>query len=187
MKIGRLKFQSKAAVKLFSVALVCLFILGVSSNKMSAQTFSELDPSIIENLEQLFQQESQKLRDEVVDPQPGVSIESNRNLHGYYQEVWREFQNDNVDLRTSFVSNLYILFRGNVSQQPLIPVLFEDAPSDSAGDKGNKPSNYQGNLVFLTSPAPLTPQFELILENLEIVGGDLSYVYTFFEFINSNK
>ncbi len=187
MKIGRLKIQHNAASKLFSAVLVCLFMIGINSNNTFAQTFSDLDPSVIESLDQLFQQEAEKLRNEVIDPQPGVSTESNRNLHGYYQEVWSEFENGLVDLRTSFVSNLYILFRGPVGNQPLIPVLFTDIPTDSAGDKANKPSNHQGNLVFLTSPVPLTPQFELILENLEIVGGDLSNVYTFFEFINSNK
>ena len=166
--------------------LLVIFCLSLNFY-VSGQALNDLNPGVQASLEELFEGEIEKLRDEVLNPTPGVSIESNRNLHSYYQTVWAEFEKGNLDLRTSFVSNLAILFQGPVFNHPLTAVLFTGPLSDSSGDKAQRPSNYQGNLVFLMSPAPLTPEFEQILEDVEVIGNDISAVEALFEFIKENK
>ncbi len=178
MKTLKLKFPSGA---LFYgnviVPMVLVLAFWCVSTEVWAQTYSELDGSTIEMLEQAFEEEKAKLMAEINDPPQGLSLEANRNLYFYYEAVIDLYVQDDVELREAFIDNLGVLQQGRVLNLDLTEALFT-----------GKIYDYHLNLeVFLAGEAPVTNYFEQKLIDLEVTTGDIDKVTDLFNFMEVNK
>ncbi len=157
--------------------MVLAFAFWCVNTEVEAQTYSELDGSTIEMLEQAFEVEKAKLMAEINDPPQGLSLEANRNLYFYYKGVIDLFVQDGVELREAFIDNLGVLQQGQVLNLDLTRALFT-----------GKIYDYHLNVeVFLAGEAPVTNPFEQKLFDLQITTGDISKVTNLFNFMEVNK
>lgn len=191
MKIFKTKFQCKMPFKrgvfvplVFALALCCI------NTDAHAQTYSDLNGATIDLLETAFEQEMEKLRDEIHNPQPGISIESNRQIFQYYDAVWNTFKGDNVDIKEAFILELNVLQRGPVGGHDLTQNLFyrsiDDAPPmDRYQLEGT-------SLINTTSTAPrfffqTKETFRTHLIGMNVTPGNINKVQGLFTYINNNK
>lgn len=200
MKIGKFKIQlnSTSIIRGGMLSLVFVLCFGLSANKVQAQTFSELAPAAQQSLIQLFETQMETLRQEVLDPQQGVSIESNKNIFYYYEGVLKDFQEENVELKQAFVSNLNLLLRGPVGNHKLTQTLFykslEDAPDFNRSElnmSNSQTSNTNtsgmgaevSSMLFFQTKEP----FRTHLKNMVVTSDDLSKLNALFQYVRNNK
>ncbi len=191
MKIFKTKFQCKMPFKrgvfvplVFALALCCI------NTDAHAQTYSDLNGATINLLETAFEQEMEKLRDEIHNPQPGISIESNRNIFQYYEAVWTSFQEENVDIKEAFILELNVLQRGPVGSHDLTQVLFyksvNDAPPvdryELAGTSLLTSGATSPYIFFQTKTG-----FRNHLKGMSVTPGNINKVNGLFSYIRNNK
>jgi len=157
--------------------MVLAFAFWCVNTEVVAQTYSELDGSTLEMLEEAFEEEKAKLMAEINDPPQGLSLEANRNLYFYYEAVIDLFVQDVVELREAFIDNLGVLQQGQVASLDLTEALFT-----------GKIYDYHLNVeVFFAGEAPVTNSFEQKLMDMEVTTGDIDKVTDLFHFMEVNK
>lgn len=190
MKILKTKFQCETLFKR-GVFVPLVFAMALCFvNTAHAQTYSDLDGTTIDLLESAFEQEMEKLKDEVNNPQPGISIESNRNVFHYYNAVWTKFQEGNVEIKEAFIIELNVLLQGPVGGHDLIQTLFyrsldEAPPVDRNTLVGT-------SLMQTTSTATVLfyqskEDFRSHLIGMGVTPGNINKVKGLFTYIRENK
>jgi len=178
MKTLKLKFPSIAlSYGNVIVPMVLVLAFWCVNTEVEAQTYSELDGSTLEMLEQAFEEEKSVVIEEINDQQSSVSPMINRNIYHYYESVLTLFRQGDLELREAFVNNLVVLQRGPVLNYDLTQALFTDRLTD-----GNSSLR-----MVMGGEAPLTSSFSEILLEIEVTTGDISTVVDLFEFISSSK
>jgi len=184
-----------------SILVVAVVLISATTSLINAQVFSDLDNNTQIALIQAFESQMDLLRQEALDPQPGVSTESNKNIFYYYENVLKTFQSENVTLREAFISELIYLQKGPVGNHKLTRAifyrsiahappadrsdLFPGSSSETIAQNGGGNSGSDSALLSLFFQT--RENFRSLIDSMYVSSNNISALEAMFTYINNNK
>lgn len=163
----------------FALVAFAVFCLGASLN---AQKVSDLDPSIVQGINDLIHAEVVELREEYQNAPPGVNVETVPEIVTYYYGAYRLFTEGDVSLSEAFSNSVQLLMGAEVT--PLVENLFDFPNNSNQFGFGNSTPGITDDMITSVN---VTSSFQAVIDSLEVNGSDFSSLTNLFQYIRNNR